>query len=71
MYMYLVDTLYSYYIILYIFSIRIARKVFLDILMDVSDKGKKFTRKDILDEINTVAFAVSIISFVIYTVLIL
>ncbi|XP_032667499.1 cytochrome P450 4C1-like isoform X2 [Odontomachus brunneus] len=33
------------------------RKVFLDLLMEASDEGKKFTKKDIIDEINTISFA--------------
>ncbi|XP_032689286.1 cytochrome P450 4C1-like isoform X2 [Odontomachus brunneus] len=38
-------------------SAKPSRKVFLDLLMEASDEGKKFTRKDIIDEINTISFA--------------
>ncbi|XP_032689663.1 cytochrome P450 4C1-like isoform X2 [Odontomachus brunneus] len=38
-------------------SAKPSRKVFLDLLMEASDEGKKFTRKDIIDEINTITFA--------------
>ncbi|XP_014480563.1 PREDICTED: cytochrome P450 4c3-like isoform X2 [Dinoponera quadriceps] len=34
-----------------------SRKVFLDILMEASNEGKKFTRKGIIDEVNTLTAA--------------
>ncbi|XP_032675660.1 cytochrome P450 4C1-like [Odontomachus brunneus] len=35
-------------------STKPSRRVYLDILMEASDNGKKLTRKDIIDEINTI-----------------
>ncbi|XP_032688235.1 cytochrome P450 4C1-like isoform X2 [Odontomachus brunneus] len=37
-------------------SAMFSRKAFLDILMEASDEDKKFTRKEIIDEINTMSF---------------
>ncbi|XP_025154266.1 cytochrome P450 4C1-like [Harpegnathos saltator] len=36
-----------------------SKRIFLDILMEASDEGKKFNRKEILDEINTMVTAAS------------
>ncbi|XP_025154262.1 cytochrome P450 4C1 [Harpegnathos saltator] len=36
-----------------------SKRIFLDILMEASDEGKKFNRKEILDEINTMMTAAS------------
>ncbi|XP_025162293.1 cytochrome P450 4C1 [Harpegnathos saltator] len=38
---------------------KLSRRIFLDVLMEAFDKGKKFTHKEILDEINTMMLAAS------------
>jgi hypothetical protein len=39
------------------------RKAFLDLLLDVANENENFSEQDIIDEVNTFMFAVSIFQF--------